>query len=73
MSTKNPRINVVFEEKYASILSFLAKSQNKSLSATVKDLTLDALDRIEDRYFSELADKLDKPGVKTHSHEDAWK
>lgn len=73
MATKNPRINVVFEEKYASLLSFLAKSKSKSLSATVKDLTLDALDRIEDRYFSELADKLDKPDAKTHSHKDAWK
>lgn len=73
MPTKNPRINVTFEETTAKLLVSLAKDEHKSLSSIVKELALEALERREDKHLSKLATELDKPNVKTHSHSDAWK
>ena len=73
MPTKNPRINVTFEEATAKFLSSIAKHEHKSLSAIVKELALEALERREDRYLSELALRLDKSDGKTYDHTDAWK
>ena len=73
MTTKNPRINVTFEEETVIFLSSLAKHEHKSLSSIVKELTLESLEKREDKKLSELALELDKPDVKTHNHFDAWK
>ena len=73
MTTKNPRINVTFEEETVNFLSFLAKGERRSLSSIVKELALEALDRREDKKLSELALELDKSNVKTHDHSDAWR
>ena len=73
MTTKNPRINVTFEEATVKFLSSLARLEQKSLSCIVKELALESLERREDKYLSKLATNLDKPGTKTYSHSDAWK
>jgi hypothetical protein len=73
MTTKNPRINVTFEQETVSFLSSLAKHEHKSLSSIVKELALESLERREDKKLSELALELDKPDVKTHNHFDVWK
>jgi uncharacterized protein (DUF1778 family) len=73
MPTKNPRINVTFEEPIAKLLSSLANHEHKSLSSMVKELALEALERREDKYLSTLATKLDADDTKTYSHSEAWK
>ena len=72
MPTRNPRINVTFEENTIKFLSSLAKQEHKSLSSVVKELALESLERREDKSLSEMASELDQPNVKTHSHSDAW-
>jgi predicted DNA-binding protein len=73
MTTKNPRINVTFEEETINFLSSLARHEHKSLSSIVKELALEALEKREDKYLSKLARKLEMPDTKTYSHSDAWK
>lgn len=73
MATKNPRINVTFEEETIKFLSSLAKYEHKSLSSIVKELALESLERREDKQLSKLALELDNPNGKMHSHFDAWK
>lgn len=73
MTTKNPRINVTFEEKTAGLLSSLALRERKSVASLVRELALEALERREDFYLSKVAEKLDQSGVKTYSHDEAWK
>lgn len=73
MSTKNPRINVTFEEMTAGLLSQLAHHEHKSVASLVRELALEALEMREDLYLSKVAEDLDKKGVKTYSHDDAWK
>ena len=72
MSTRNPRINVTFEETMVTALHMLAHQEHKSVAGVVRELAMEALEMREDIYFSNLAEKLDKPGVKTFSHEEAW-
>ena len=73
MATKNPRINVTFEETTADLLSTLGHQQQKSVSSLVRELALEALELHEDLYLSKIAEKLDVDGAKTHSHKDTWK
>lgn len=73
MATKNPRINVTFEEGTAGFLSILARRENKSVSSLVRELTLEALELREDLYLSKIAEEIDVKGSKTYLHEDAWK
>ncbi|EKE01554.1 MAG: hypothetical protein ACD_21C00105G0003 [uncultured bacterium] len=73
MATKNPRINVTFEEATAGLLAHLALQENKSVASLVRELALKALEMREDLYLSKVAEKLDKDGVKTYSHHEAWK
>lgn len=72
MSIKNPRINVTFEASTAGLLATLAEHEHKSMSSLVRELALEALERREDVYLSQLADKLDVKGAKTYSHDEAW-
>jgi len=72
MTTKNPRINVTFEEATAGLLASLAHHEHKSVSKLVRELALEALEMREDFYLSKVAEKLDQEGVKTYGHDEAW-
>jgi mannitol/fructose-specific phosphotransferase system IIA component len=72
MST-NPRINVTFDNDVAALIASIAKSEDKSMSTIVRELTSEAIELREDRYFSKLAAKLDKKRAKTIPHDEAWK
>ena len=72
MATKNPRINVTFEEVTAKLLTHLAHQEHKSIAGLVRELALEALETREDFYLSKVAEKLDKEGEKTYGHDDAW-
>jgi hypothetical protein len=73
MANINPRINVTFETTTANLIARLAHKQHRSVASVVRELALEALDLREDLYLSNLAKKLDLPGVKTYSHNAAWK
>lgn len=73
MTTKNPRINVTFEETTVGLLSHLAHQEHKSVASLVRELALEALEMREDFYLSKVAEKIDIQGTKTYSHDDAWK
>jgi predicted DNA-binding protein len=70
MTTK---INVTFEEYTIGMLSGLAYKEHKSVASLVRELVLEALEMREDFYLSKDAEKLDKNGAKTYSHDEAWK
>ncbi len=75
MLTKNPRINVTFREEIARILSTLAKQEDKSIASVVRDLTLEALDRKEDLYLSEMSYQIEveDKNKQRFTHDQAWK
>ena len=73
MPTKNPRVNITFEEATAKLLTSLAKNNKKSLSSIAKELIMEALEAREDVALSNLADIRDQENIKTIKHEDAWK
>lgn len=73
MPTTNPRVYVTLEKSTAGLLAHLAHKQHKSMAKLIKELTDEALEMHEDYYLAKLAAKLDKPGAKTCSHEEAWK
>ena len=73
MTTKNPRINVTFEATTIGLISHLAHLEHKSVASFVRELALEALERREDFYLSQVAENLDKDNVKIYSHEEAWK
>jgi predicted DNA-binding protein len=54
-------------------LNTLAEQEHKTLSAFVKELIIDALDRREDMILSGIAESRDTQNAKRVSHEDAWK
>lgn len=73
MPTKNPRINITFEEAAAGILAKMAKQQKKSISALAKELILEALEKREDMALSEIASVRDIKNAKRVSSREAWK
>tara|TARA_B100000965_G_scaffold396855_2_gene412488 strand:+ start:4206 stop:4427 length:222 start_codon:yes stop_codon:yes gene_type:complete len=73
MSSKNPRINVTFDKKALKTLEKVASKDHMSLAGLVRTLTMEALENREDYYLSNMAEKIDKKGAKTYSHEDAWR
>jgi len=73
MPTKNPRINITFDQEYSELLTAMAKKRNKSVSSLSKELILEALERQEDMSLSELAEARDIVKAKRVSHKDAWK
>ena len=72
MTTKNPRINVTFEEATAGVLVNLALLGNKSVASIVRELALEALEMREDVYLSKVAKEIDIEGAKTYDHDTAW-
>lgn len=73
MKTKNPRINVTFEKETATLIYNLAKKQHKSVASFVRELSLEALEKREDFYLSQIAAKLDSKNIKNYDHVTAWK
>jgi hypothetical protein len=57
MSTKNPRVNAVFEEPLFRSVEALAKREKVSLSQKVRDLVRDALDLVEDEGLEAIVEK----------------
>ncbi|WP_316353242.1 hypothetical protein [Candidatus Trichorickettsia mobilis] len=70
---KNQRINVTLSEETICVLSYLAKRKHKSIAGLTKELIEQALELQEDKALSRIANELDIEGVKTYSHEEAWK
>ena len=73
MPTKNPRINITFEESVAGVLAKLAEQENKSVAALVRELALEALETREDMYLSRVAEQADTESARRVEHKDAWK
>jgi hypothetical protein len=73
MVTKNPRINVTFEQATAGLLAHLAIQEQKSLSSLVRELALEALEMREDAYLFKIASSLDHEKAKLYEHHEAWK
>lgn len=72
MTTENPRIQVTLDTQTSALLSSMAISQSRSLSATAADLIRESLELHEDEVLSELADRRLKETKKWVSHEKAW-
>jgi len=74
MPAKNPRINVVLNDYLYQDVRLLAKRDNVSLSAKVKDLLKEALETQEDIYLVMLAEKREASWDDSAalSHEDIW-
>ncbi len=74
MPAKNPRINVVLNDYLYQEICLLAKKDNVSLSAKVKDLLKEALETQEDIYLAKLAEEREKSWDDSTalSHEDIW-
>lgn len=73
MPTKNPRVNITFEESIAALLAQLAKDEHKSISSMAKELVIEALERREDMALAALAEVRDIKKVKRIKHKDVWK
>lgn len=72
MTTKLPRVQVTLNETMLDELTQLTIQSNKSLSSTIKELVLEALELREDLVLTQLAESLDQPNSKLISHEQAW-
>jgi hypothetical protein len=73
MPTKNPRVNITFEETTACLLAQLANQEHKSVSSLAKELILEALERREDMVLSAIAEIRDRERAKKVKHDDVWK
>jgi predicted DNA-binding protein len=74
MPSKNPRINVMLDDKLYKNIQFLAETEGVSLSAKVKDLIKEALEVQEDLYLAALAEEREKTWDKatTRAHDELW-
>ncbi len=72
MDTENSRIQVSLDTETNSLLSRLAKKNNKSLSATAARLIKQALELEEDAMLSQHADERLANTKAWHTHQDAW-
>ena len=74
MPSKNPRINVVFDNLLYDNVRLLAEKDGVSLSAKVKDLVKEALELQEDVFLVELAERRDGSldESTTLTHDETW-
>ena len=74
MPTQNPRINIVLDNFIYQNVQLLAKKDNVSLSAKVRDLLKEALEIQEDIALSEFAEEREKSwnDSKALTHDDLW-
>lgn len=73
MATKNPRLNITMEPFEVTLLTDLAKQEDKSISSLAKELIREALELREDMILSAIATERDTDDIETVSHEQAWK
>lgn len=77
MPTKNPRVNVTFNESDAEVLQLICKKKNISMSGLVRKVIQDWLEDYEDMLLARRAEEAEKRwiegGGKTISHEELWK
>ena len=73
MATKNPRLNITFEPEIVSLLTAIAKKEQRSISNVAKELVREALEKREDAALSALAEERIAKKEKIVSHDDAWK
>lgn len=73
MATKNSRLNITMEPFEVTLLTELAKRQDKSVSSLVKELIREAFEVREDMILSAIATERDTADLETVSHEEAWK
>ncbi len=74
MPTQNPRINIVLDNFLYQNVRLLAKKDNVSLSAKVRDLLKEALEIQEDIALSGFAEEREKSwnDSKALTHDDLW-
>lgn len=74
MPTQNPRINIVLDKFLYQNVRLLAKKDNVSLSAKVRDLLKEALEIQEDIALAEFAEEREKSwnDSKALTHDDVW-
>ena len=74
MPTQNPRINIVLDTTLYQQVQFLAKKDNVSLSAKVRDLVKEALEIQEDIILSSFAEKREESWEDSEAltHKDVW-
>jgi hypothetical protein len=72
MPLKNPRINVTFDPAVIQALQAIALHEHKSMASMVRELAIEALERREDLFLSNLAEERDLPGTPFVSHDQAW-
>ena len=73
MPTLTPRLNITVPAEISALLFQKAKNNKTSMSKAALELIIDAIERDEDLYFSQLADKRERSSKKRIPHEDAWK
>ena len=74
MPSQNPRINIVLENFLYQNIRLLAKKDNVSLSAKVRDLLKEALEIQEDVALSRFVEEREKlwNDSKALTHDDVW-
>ncbi len=74
MPTKNPRVNVVFEEPLYKSIKSLARRDGVSLSLKVRDLVKEALEIEEDIALATFAGKRETTfrRSKALKHDEVW-
>ena len=72
MSTTNSRINITMPPEIAAVLKNKADKHKVSVSRMALNLIVDAMERDEDIYFSELSDKRLSETKEWLSHEEVW-
>ena len=60
MATVNPRINITVPADVAIVLQRSAKQNRKSVSKVALDLIEWAIEEREDKYFSKIADEIQR-------------
>ena len=74
MPSKNPRVNVVMDERLFRNVQLLAKREGVSMSTKVRDLVKEALEIQEDLYLASLAETRERTFKRSSalSHEETW-
>ena len=74
MPAKNPRINVVLDDKLYNNVRILARADGVSLSTKVKDLIKEAMEVQEDLFLAKFAEDREKTWdkFKTLTHDEIW-
>jgi hypothetical protein len=74
MPARNPRINVVIEDRLYEMVRFLAENEGVSLSAKVRDLIREALEVQEDIHLTRFAEArvTSSENRSDLSHEEVW-